>query len=105
VTLKKKNNVQYKCGSLLHGTFLSFEEGEKDLSSPCSLKRRFCFNVSFIARTALRSPLYAKLLHHIRTNCIMHKYNKMAHTYSKKKKTMPYPKNRISKALDQDRTN
>lgn len=29
----------------------------------------------------------------------------MAHTYSKKKKTMPYPKNRISKALDQDRTN
>lgn len=34
--------------------FLSFEGWENDLSSSCPLKRRFCFSVSFIARTALK---------------------------------------------------
>lgn len=32
----------------------SFEEWVKDISSPLSRKRRFCFKASFIARTALK---------------------------------------------------
>ena len=34
--------------------FRSFEGWENDLSSVCPLKRRFCFIVSFIARTVLK---------------------------------------------------